>query len=108
MSDSNVVPVDFGKEDREAAARFARLFDMVQARNADILANPKKYLDQASEEICRLRRFIEEARDALRIEIDLSPYPTEVTFARVETIVVDPDEWRRHKRAAALLTDFKL
>lgn len=52
-----VVTVDFGKDARESARQFARLLSLADEMDADILANPSKYLDMASARLAEAERF---------------------------------------------------
>jgi len=63
---TDVITVEFGKEDREHVRRFSRLMGIVEAHEADVLADPIKHLRMAAEYIALMRRQIEDAKDAER------------------------------------------
>ncbi len=88
MEDRTVIQHDFGKEERESARRFARLVGLVEERNQDILANPIKYLDQAHDEIVRLRLFIEELIDLTYSETTMTVSNRLSRCAAPETMLV--------------------
>lgn len=64
---SEVIEHNFGKEDREHAQRLARLLGLFAGNDADILANPGKYLAMASRRLAEHERFINQLYDALHL-----------------------------------------
>lgn len=98
-----VIEHDFGKERIEAARRMARLIGLIEQREADILADPVKFFDLASDKICQLREGINNARDALR-----QPFCWEISEAEelrpgAKTIVVDEADYKRLRACADLV-----
>jgi hypothetical protein len=55
---SEVVQINFGKEDRERLRRFMSLMSIVEKHEAAVLADPIKYLSEAGDVIVSLRREI--------------------------------------------------
>ena len=53
----DVIRRDFGKEDREAARAFARLMNIAEEIESDILNNPGKYLAMASARLAEAEQF---------------------------------------------------
>lgn len=107
--DDKLVHVDFGKERVEAARMMTRLLGMVEAQEADIIANPVKYWKIAAEEISRLRTAIRDAQDARRIPLDLSP-PDERGPPAIgpAPLMVPREQWDALKRMEAVVMGFDL
>lgn len=61
----NVIPHNFGKEDREHARRLHELLKLVAERDEDLLANPGKYFEMASKRIAQLQGLFHQMDDAL-------------------------------------------
>jgi hypothetical protein len=98
----NVETIDFGKERREMARMLGRLLDRVEARDADIIANPVKYWKQAAEKIAALQRFVEELDDALRIPLDPVDLDWNATpTLRPQGVMVPREDWDRWRRMEA-------
>ena len=106
--ENNVVCVDFGREDRESARKLARLLSLVADRDADILANPKKYLDAAHDEIGRLRGIL------LRLNEAFDPPTMRVSFASQDhvpqyepfrTVTITQDDYDRFKAVEAIMRE---
>jgi hypothetical protein len=100
--EKNVQPVDFGKEQREAARKLGRLLNLVEQQEANIIADPVKYWRMAGEEISRLRLVLEEAHDALRSPVDLWREP-EPVYRPTETVTVVKSEHERLRACAAIV-----
>lgn len=92
---ADVVPVDFGKEDREHARRFSRLMGLVEQREADILREPGKYLKQSYEEVSRTRMAVEQIKSTWRRAMmpKYVDYSGPITPEGRETIIVRKHEW---------------
>lgn len=100
---AEVIAHDFGKERTESARRMARLIGLIEQREADILADPVKFFNLASDKICQLREGIDNARNALR-----QPFCWEISEAEAlrpcaKTIVVDEAEFNRLRACADLV-----
>ena len=65
MSESNVVPHDFGHEKRHKARRLRRQLDLDGLHEVNIRSNPLPYLERASERIFRLEQALFEANLAI-------------------------------------------
>lgn len=65
MSESNVVPHDFGHEKRHKARRLRRQLDLDGLHEVNIRSNPLPYLERASERIFRLEQALFEANLAV-------------------------------------------
>lgn len=107
---ADVVAVDFGKEDREHARRFARLMGLLEAHEEDVLRNPGKHLKLAHDEISRLRRSIDGIRRAYRRSTGpvITNHETPIHEMRVETIIVSQREWaalQEMRRSIETLTE---
>lgn len=100
----SVTEVDFGAKDRIAARRLSRLLSLVEAHEAAILDDPKKYFDMASDEIERLRAKFRAMEDALRPPMVCFVRKHDpISFQPMNTLVVRRDEYERLKAAAALI-----
>jgi hypothetical protein len=97
---SEIVSINFGKQEREAQARFARLIGLVDKRDADFIKDPTKFFDQAGEEISKRDLVIRNAQDALRPRIDPNP---DHGFMPIRTVTVMADEYARLKACAAII-----
>lgn len=98
---SEVIQINFGKEQREAANRLAHLLGLGEKRDADILSDPLKYFNAASAEISRLRSALKHAHEATtRIEMHRG---ADATFALPETLTVPADEFRRLQKCADIV-----
>lgn len=53
---AEIIKHDFGKKGRETARKLAKLLDMLDEHEQDILDHPIKYFRRASQEIVRLRK----------------------------------------------------
>jgi hypothetical protein len=103
MSEDNIVPVDFGKDQRESARKLARLLGLVEQRERELLANPKPFLDRAYEEVLRLQLVLKRAHDALQ-----PPAPVEITteppsFMALDVVSIPRDEYDRLRAMAAVI-----
>lgn len=106
--DDNVTPVDFGKEHNEAVARFARLMGLVEEQHEDIRRDPVKHLQQAGDEIVRLRLVLRDAEEAYRrrrfpvqfMDIDPNVPPAK---SNIETRVVTVEELEALRAAFAII-----
>lgn len=100
----NVERVDFGKGHRESARKLAGLLKLVTDLDADMLRDPKRYFDMAGEEIVRLRRLIEAAREAGQRPFNFSPIvSTEPSPMPFDTIYVDRAEFERLRAMADII-----
>ncbi|PHR91084.1 MAG: hypothetical protein COA69_13610 [Robiginitomaculum sp.] len=53
---NNIINKDFGKTDRESARKLRELLGIIEAFEADMIANPVKYFNLARQEIESLQR----------------------------------------------------
>lgn len=98
---AEVIECDFGKGPRESARALAKLLNLIEAQDADLLANPKKYFDWAASEICTLRQGIRAAASALNIRLNWET-DEPMTPSR-ETVVLTKDEYDRLKHCELLV-----
>jgi hypothetical protein len=91
-----IVEQDFGKKDRDAARSFARLLHLVNETEADILANPGKYLDMAAAELVKARRLTLDLYKAIQKPICMRPDWTPPD--RMEVLYIDKEEYERWQR----------
>lgn len=105
MSEGNVEHIDFGKDQREAARRLSGLLGLIEARDREMLENPKKFFDMAADEIVRLQGVLRAAQDALRVPMDIALYRQDspITFCPLETWIVDKAEWERLKAVERII-----
>ena len=99
---ADVIAHDFGKERTEAARMMARLLGLLDKREADILADPVKFFNQAGERIGQMQQGIKDARDALRIKLDYEPSDDHKIIG---SLYVPADEWERLQACAAIVRD---
>lgn len=93
----------------EGARMMAKLLGMVEAQEADIIANPVKYWKIAAQEIGRLRDAIRDAQDARRIPIDLSsPEDRGPPTLGNPPITVHREDWDALKRMERVVMSFDL
>lgn len=86
-----VIEVEFGKKQRETIRAFARLLGLVEDYEADVQANPAKYIAMAREEIAWMRRRIEDAREVARRPV--RAIAADEPIGPLKTVVVPADEW---------------
>lgn len=92
---TDVIKVEFGKEAREHARRFARLIGLLDRHAEDVLRDPISHMGRASKVIADLRIQIHEARVAWERRNPITNYtPTEDIMAvSIDTIVVPKRDW---------------
>lgn len=99
----NIIKVSFGREQRESARKLASLLEMVDARDEEMLLNPKMFFDRAVGEIVRLREIIRDAQACLVQPIEFLSDAPDLCRPEMKTIVVDADEWRRMMAMRAVI-----
>lgn len=62
----SVIKHDFGKEERSSARRLRKLLSLDALHEANLRANPRPYLERASERIYQLRKILFEAAAAAK------------------------------------------
>lgn len=107
MTGDNVTEVNFGKAQREVAREFARLFGIVEAMEADILANPVEHLRVAMDRMAALQGGIRRAQEALLPPLALEP-AGEVHYEPFRTLVVDQAQWERAQACIAIIESLEV
>jgi hypothetical protein len=102
-----IVEHDFGKDDREHARRFARLLNLAERAETDILADPVKHIQLAAHLLAEKEDLINRLRDALRIPwmVDMAkPMADEPPdLHRPETVVIDRRDYEALQTIKGLL-----
>jgi hypothetical protein len=99
-----VIEWDFGKKDREAVRSFARLMNLVESHDREILADPIKYITMCGVEVERLTGLIESMKAALRPNMATILSQVELACPELpETIRVTKSEYDRWQAAKAIL-----
>ena len=98
---AEIIERDFGKKDREHARRLAQLLGKLDAFEADVWANPGKYLKMAADRVLETEILKRELYSAIQPTITMSPDPSD--FEAMEIVNVDRAEYRRLKRAEAII-----
>lgn len=105
----SVVAVDFGKAQREAARRLARLLKLLEDRDAEMIADPVKFFEMASDKIVELEYFIRSLEEVYAEATSLDPVAavsTEPpTMNDIRTIVIDRREYDALKLIEHMLRD---
>lgn len=106
----SVVQIDFGKDARDATRTFRKLLGLLQEMDRDILANPIKYFQQASGEITRLRRILDEAKEAERGRVMVSQYLGDslTSYEPIETVTITKADYERLKTVARIVRQAEL
>jgi hypothetical protein len=99
----NVLHGEFGKEARESARRLARLLGLIEQNESAMLADPRRFMDMASERIYRLQCQIERAQDALRSPLLFAAEGEPVSYSEPAVMRVYRDEYERLRAAAAII-----
>jgi hypothetical protein len=99
-----IIRREFGKEERDFARKLARLLDLAEQQEAEILANPMKYWRLAADKIFRLQRQVLAAQEALRPRLlSYKMEPAQLAPHILETVVVPKDRWERQCEALRIL-----
>lgn len=91
----SVIEHDFGAGKRKATQRFRKLLSLDALHEANIQANPRPYLERASERIFQLENAVFEAVQATKPGFGEAPDG--------ETLTVDAAEYRRLLACVAIL-----
>ncbi len=91
----SVIKHDFGVEKRKSTQRFRKLLSLDAIHEANIQANPRPYLERASERIFQLERAVFEALQAARPAFGEGPSG--------ETVTIDAAEYKRLQACVAQL-----
>lgn len=105
-NDRTVVQVDFGRAERGAQDRLARLIGLVDKRHADVRADPVKFLGLAHDEIIRLRLLLRNIQEAASAYVPLS-YGDPTTLQSMNTLVVPREDYEALQRVRALIEGFE-
>lgn len=90
------IKVDFGAKDRLATRAFARLMNIAEERERDILADPAKHLNDASAKILKLRANLLDMRYKIQTAVMTLSYgpPAEPVYQPVDVITVELARWQ--------------
>lgn len=99
---SEPIAVDFGKERREASRILARLLGIIEAQEAELLADPLRLFKLATNEIGRLQRVLHDARGALAPSFSFG-LAEDAARPSFDVIRVPRDEWDRLRACAAVI-----
>lgn len=105
----DVIEQDFGKKHREQAKMLARLLDMCEEREQEILKNPLPALSEASRRVCQYRSLLVEIDNALNPMPVFSPLgDTTWTTQTLRTVMVTGEEYDAIQKIKAILSETRL
>lgn len=103
----DIIKRDFGKAEREAARQFARLLKLAEDRDQDILENPIKYFNMASEKLSEQEMFIHRLWEALRLpwvsSANYQPGDGPMQPERLDTVRIDQRDYEAFQAVRRLI-----
>lgn len=89
----NVTSISKKIESRKSAARILRLLGIVDRQAQDVLDNPKFYLDQAHEQITKLKEKLHRVECAAKRKVSVFHDCGHHDFGHFKTIVVTAEDY---------------
>ncbi|MEF3367977.1 hypothetical protein V3H18_15690 [Methylocystis sp. 9N] len=94
----SVIEHDFGRANRLAERRFAKLLELDALHEANIRSNPLPYLERASERIFRLQEVLFDALQAAKQE-----GPSASSSEATATVTISAAEYERLKACLSII-----